>query len=392
MFKSFASIMLKFGLISLANTLLAKQSLNNGNRIYFMDNARALASIIGLFYHCMYVFAKPWHININHLEQGSQLYAVVDYLNSFRMPMFLIFAGFFSAYMIRKYQEATFLQKRFKRIVLPFISAVVLLIPFQLFVELKYKYNQLWLNHFWDMVNPLSQLFSLMHLWFLYHIILYSDMLVLAYWLMKRLKLTRYAYKTTSNRWIDLIIWMLIGYIFYRSGKIIDISFKLHSPWLSFNDIGVNFPFFLFGLHFYLNRDVYEKGLISGTNLSILIYLLASILCFIFDQMIDDFSSIFITVTKWLHVLLVLNVFKRILNYTSSTLNYFSNASYAVYILHQPVIVVVSYFAVRYFDAGFFYLNYFMLVAMSLMATYFVYELLVRRFTFGRILLTGTSR
>lgn len=357
-----------------------------------MDNARAIASIAGLFYHCMYVFSKPWHINISHLDQGDRLYAVIDYLNSFRMPMFLIFAGFFSAYMVRKYQETTFLQKRFKRIVLPFILAVVVLIPFQLLVELKYKYNQQWLHYFWDMVNPLSQSFSLMHLWFLYHIILYSGILVVAYWLMKRLKVMRFTYKMTSNRWITLTIWLLIGYIFYRSGKIIDTSLNLHSPWLSFNDIGVNFPFFLFGLHFYLNRDVYEKGLISGTTRSVFTYLLASIIFFICDLLVDDYSSIFITVTKWMHVLLVLNVFKRILNYTSSTLNYFSNASYAVYILHQPVIIVVSFFTVRYFDGGFFYLNYFLLVAMSLMATYFVYELLVRRFTLGRILLTGTSR
>jgi peptidoglycan/LPS O-acetylase OafA/YrhL len=308
------------------------------------------------------------------------------------MPMFLIFAGFFSAYMIHKYQTSVFIQKRFKRIVLPFLVAVVVFIPFQLFVELKFKYNHLWLNYFEEMVNPISQSFSLMHLWFLYHIIIYSGVLVTVYWLMKRLALKRFIYQMPHNEWMVVFIWLLIGYLFYRCGRIIDNSLSLHSTWLSFNDIGVNLPFFLFGLHFYINRNAYEKGLIPGTSLSVLVYLGASIISLMLDLMIDDFSSIFIIFTKWMHVLLVLNVFKLILNYTSPTLNYFSNASYAVYVLHQPVIVVVSSFTVQYFDHGSFYLNYFLLVAMCLLMTYLVYELLVRRCTLGRLLITGTRR
>jgi peptidoglycan/LPS O-acetylase OafA/YrhL len=364
-------------------------SLLKSGRIYYMDNARAFASIAGFFYHAMYVFARHWHINVANPDNGSDLGIIIDFLNTFRMPMFLVFSGFFTGYMLEKYKTTTFVQKRIGRILLPFVSCLVLLIPIQLYFELSYKYGNWWYLHFWEMANPASPSFSLMHLWFLYHILIYTVLLVVIVFLKSRLSTQRMGQLIPANGWFYMAAWLLLSYILYRMGKTIDHSLGLHTAWLSFYDIGVFLPFFLFGVHFFIHRDVYESQIIRGNNHSIVILVLLIALSVVVQNVVNDFSSVFVIVNKWLHLLLVLNLFKRLLNFTSDTLSYLANASYPVYILHQPVIIIVSFFSIGYLNGPMLYWHYVLLVLASAAVTYGVYELLVRRFAPGRIILTG---
>ncbi len=92
-------------------------------RYHYMDNLRALAMMAGVFFHAALAYS-PMMTNLwmsASPENSLVMDAIAWFSHLFRMPLFFLIAGFFSAYLIGKRGLPGFLRNRAVRILLPFV-------------------------------------------------------------------------------------------------------------------------------------------------------------------------------------------------------------------------------------------------------------------------------
>lgn len=98
-------------------------------RRHDLDALRAGAMLLGIVYHLALSFAEgfPWLIQDSRQGQGYTLFQYASH--GFRMPLFFVLSGFFTAMLWRKRGVKALLKHRFRRIFLPMILGVVTIVP-----------------------------------------------------------------------------------------------------------------------------------------------------------------------------------------------------------------------------------------------------------------------
>ena len=98
-------------------------------RRHDLDALRAGAMLLGIVYHLALSFAEgfPWLIQDSRQGQGYTLFQYASH--GFRMPLFFVLSGFFTAMLWRKRGLKALLKHRFRRIFLPMILGLVTIIP-----------------------------------------------------------------------------------------------------------------------------------------------------------------------------------------------------------------------------------------------------------------------
>ncbi|SPZ46792.1 putative acyltransferase [Agrobacterium tumefaciens] len=148
---------------------------------HYWDPLRALLMLLGIPYHAslIYSHALPW--DIKDFDTSPLLSALGAVLSTFRMPAFFVVAGYFSTMVIGKKGKMRWLRQRFLRLGVPFIVAVLLLGPLQLFLlqlagvaKGEIPADRL-LESLPGLLRPSEQ--WIMHLWFLPALIVYSILL-----------------------------------------------------------------------------------------------------------------------------------------------------------------------------------------------------------------------
>ena len=98
-------------------------------RRHDLDALRAGAMLLGIVYHLALSFAEgfPWLIQDSRQGQGYTLFQYASH--GFRMPLFFVLSGFFTAMLWRKRGLKALLKHRFRRIFLPMILGLVTIVP-----------------------------------------------------------------------------------------------------------------------------------------------------------------------------------------------------------------------------------------------------------------------
>ncbi len=95
-------------------------------------------------------------------------------------------------------------------------------------------------------------------------------------------------------------------------------------------------------------------------------------------------ESTLITLASWSWIFALLGIARRYLTFTNPFLKYANEAVLPFYILHQPVLVSVGFFVVRWSIPVLG--KYFVILGISFIVIMAIYEFLVRRFNFMRFL------
>ena len=363
-------------------------------RLHYIDSTRALASILGVFYHASLVFSHGWLVNSKDLPLSGSMYALHHVLTYFRMPLFLIVSGFFTAYGIKKYLAEEFIKPRARRILLPFVSSMLILLPIQLGFS---AWNQS-PEHVWEVflasMNPISHDFRLGHLWFLYFIIIFSALCFAEWHLFRKSRM-----QNTSSEYSLLRTLMLLAGIWFAEQILaaatlfVGEMLPLKDSWLEISKMARCFPIFYLG---YLSY--HRKNMLTGIHrLGPCFLVLGALLYWPIGHLADTVDSWFLasvlkSVLTWLLTLGVFHLAKRTLDFSNGAMDYLSEGSYGVYLLHQPVIVVVASIFLRFFDVRNAWAGYGALVTISLFLTYLLYHLIIRNTRLGGYLFTGTVR
>ena len=108
-----------------------KPSLTNSEpRYYGLDLVRSIAMLLGIVIHTSIYFMDDqviWMRKEHFTDPLNQM--VVEFIHLFRMQLFFLLAGFFAQMVINRKGLSPFLKDRFKRILIPFVFAVIIFTP-----------------------------------------------------------------------------------------------------------------------------------------------------------------------------------------------------------------------------------------------------------------------
>lgn len=98
------------------------------DRRHDLDALRAIAMLLGIVLHAALSFAPiPW--TVQDSQQSSFYYVMFACIHGFRMPLFFMLSGFFTAMLWRKRGLASLIKHRFKRIFLPLVIGCLTIVP-----------------------------------------------------------------------------------------------------------------------------------------------------------------------------------------------------------------------------------------------------------------------
>ncbi|WP_179008463.1 acyltransferase family protein [Winogradskyella forsetii] len=325
-------------------------------RLHALDSLRAIMMLLGVVLHSVitYIGGEPyaaWPIRDPN-NFNTNLEWISSYIHVFRMPIFMVVAGFFAALLFYERGTRQMFKNRMSRIALPFLVFVILLfVP----VAGGMKYT---LNIFASVPNALAETtaqfttFSdfvptrTLHLWFLYYLIMFSLVSFLLGLLFKKLPKAsqhihiafHYIFKHSILRlFVFTFITVLILIFMNRYWVNTSTSFV---P--DFSTFIFYFFFYMFGWLLFKSKSLLKSFMKHDWLYTILGTLLFT-WYFIADTEVMDLWVI-ITIRSlacWLLTFGFTGLFVRYGSHHSARMRYISDASYWVYLLHLPLTIII---------------------------------------------------
>jgi glucans biosynthesis protein C len=364
------------------------------DRQHYIDWLRLGAVFLLFFFHSARVFDPSKNFYVQNIPKSDIIYHIfIRMLDPWHMSLFFLLAGASTCYALRKRTGGKYSRERFKRLFIPFVFGVMVLIPPQSYLGLLNHSNYSgsffhWLPDFFTLQedDPDGYFmggYTWGHLWFIFHLFVYS---------LIALPLFLYFNRESGRGWINRLASAFTHPLVFL------LLFPLVLVLLSeFPDVGGGNPiwyitFFISGFIFMADPRFIEaidrkRRLLLIVGPMMLVFLT---ICSYeswpsrfpdwFDVIVDRYYAFI----SWFTILAVLAYGKRLLNFTNRLLNYFAEASYPLYILHQTVIVIIAYYLVQTDIAV--AIKYVTLVACSFVSSVLVYDILVKRNTVTRFL------
>lgn len=154
-------------------------------RFYDLDALRAVAMFLGIALHSgVFVVRDPqpiWPIHDSTVSGDPTYTLVIETIHGFRMPVFFMLSGFFSSLLWQRRGLRGLVVQRLRRIGIPFVVACFTVLPLSVWLlAAAAGYEDPYSFPVWAL--PLLWLFSLGHLWFLWHLLLLTGCFVFVAW------------------------------------------------------------------------------------------------------------------------------------------------------------------------------------------------------------------
>jgi fucose 4-O-acetylase-like acetyltransferase len=324
-----------------------------GNRIHFLDNLRTfmiflvIVSHAGGVYESSGTWASFWIVDDPSTNNLSGLIFII--LDIFIMPTIFFISGFFAPLSIKNRTGRTFLKSKSKRLIIPWIIAVLTLIPLYKIIFL-YSRNlpqESWTTYFhWS-----NGIWSQNWLWFLPVLFLFN----FVYLLLSKLKIR---FPNISLKSAVLVIF-LIGVIYSFSMDIFGLRGWTKTIFIDFQ----NERILIYFMAFMIGSLCFEWKIFEikpeGRMLYIIINSIAwiPITAYIFFLLYPWFKPGSFIISKIIDRLIVwfcfhlsllcmmylmIETFRRYLDKTGKIPNELNRNSYNVYIIHVIVMGVIA--------------------------------------------------
>ncbi len=355
------------------------------DRIYFLDAMRSVLMTLGVILHSANVFSDTtWAIQNT---ETSELFAhFVTFIHYFRMPAFFIVSGFFCHMTISRYGYKKFLSVRIPRIVIPLVVTAITLNTLQNMFVMNDQTGQFSLFdiHYWLEGKWVS------HLWFLNCLIYYFLAAALLHAYLPNIlpKSARLLSATIirSNGYY-LLVFPLLSILFIKISYITTILPENYYDFSVSDSIKFSI-YFIFGALLSFNRKILQefiKPKISCTFIIILICL--SLLAY--SQVNDSkFVEFYINnLITWILCLVCFYLFQKFFNKESPFFNYFSGASYTIYLFHHFFVIFYGLILIS-LDLNII-IKFIFLITFTFITTTLIHHYLILRIPVMRYLFNG---
>ncbi|MFT3746772.1 MAG: acyltransferase family protein [Agriterribacter sp.] len=331
----------------------------DGKRIHGLDALRAVAMLLGILLHSAIAYKARPHTNWLHDSEFSSW--IFDFLyfilHSFRMPVFFLIAGFFARLLYYKIGEKKFILHRWKRVGIPFIGAMIFILPISVV-----PYN-IYMFIYRDGIPTdiaIRKAFlkvigynGLAHFWFLYNLLFFYFITIILL-RCKRFAVFNRIVKVISMWWhkvnINKAIWFLAASLPIWLCLIPEKGIFVLTDTTIVPDRINNLFFygyiFALGWLFHIRSDVFAifsrkcyMFILIGSVLAIILFYIdwhsRGSYTQAFHQLIKFFASLQIVSLIFGVTGLFLRVFKK----ENAFWKYISDASYWVYLVHLGIVI-----------------------------------------------------
>jgi glucan biosynthesis protein C len=367
----------------------------SSTRRYDIDWLRIMAVFLLFFFHTARIFYTWEDFYVyNDISSSTLSYLFIQSLAPWHMSLFFLLAGASTYFALRHRNRGQYVRERFKRLFLPFLILGFILIPPQSYLGLlnHSDYSQsfiTWYPNFFtlhvdDMDGYYMGGYTWGHLWFIFHLFIYSLIAI---------PLFRYLNRESGRR---VISWLARafkkpGVIFLFPALLVLIN---EFPEIAGGNPLFYITFFICG--FLLMSDHRFADTIDRYRFILLILgpvIFAGILVTSStnswpadmpnwaDNMVDAYVDAFV---PWFVILAMLAFGRRFLQFTNRFLRYFAEGAYPLYILHQTIILIIGFYAVQWDIAV--AAKFAVIVTLSIASTILTYDLIVKRTAITRFL------
>ena len=365
-------------------------------RRHDIDWLRVLAMLAVFLFHCARFFDyEDWHVK--NLQTSFGFTVFVGILVQWIMPIFFILSGQSTWFALRFRSAGQYIGERFKRLFIPLVFGIFILIPPQVYIELAShgRFEGSFFRfypHYFDGFYGFGGNFAWMglHLWFLLVLFLFSLVTLPLLLFLRGEGRSQFIQKMARlfENPSAILLWVL---------PLAVMEFSFHPEGLGLRDMGgwnifVYLVYFLYG--FLLASDErYRRTVEKHRVILLALALLTTIIGFYIKRSGVDPSfgslgylgiSVFKTFNSWVWVLSLLGIGSRYLTFRNRFLEYASMAVLPFYILHQSIIVVTGFFIINWSTPVF--AKYLFLSMTSFAIIILIYEYVVRRLGFMRFL------
>lgn len=307
---------------------------------------------------------NPWDFwHIQSPERTKWLGAFVLVLAPWVMPLFMLLAGASTAYALRKRTNLEYVEERVRRILLPLILAILVVVPPQVYLErrLRGQFGGSYVEfypHFFDGLYPAGN-FSWHHLWFLGYLFAFA---------LLTLPLFRFLQRPDGRRWMSRLAELcdrpsavlLLGLVLVGWRVLVWVLIPgSHTLPRSFANRDVLLPAYVFGYLYVAEPRLeaavgrawpYALGPAIATAAGLLIWAWPGD---ILGRLPAPFTAADFalwtaySLGAWCWLVVVVGAARRLRAARSRLLDHARELVYPFYILHQLVIVTVAYYLVR---------------------------------------------
>mgnify|MGYP006077760757 CR=1 FL=1 len=364
------------------------------NRILYIDYLRNFANITRCFIHAsvpyMVTVAPIWPVD----DGGGWFFDFMTFeVHLFVMELFFVISGFFFAKELFSNSRKVVLKNRFKRIVIPFLLGVVIIVPIvlscfplgQLPTNQSLNFEYLRQSYIEGWVMGLDNFFPTGHLWFLYYLIFFY-----AIGLVFKNRILSIKINSLS---IIMVLGIMVSLLCMAFMKrwIVDNPITLVPELPSFIHY---FMFFLSGMFLFKSKNILNQIKIHAKR-NILIGCIMGLLAIapqpffnhqnhIYYGLIEVFALISCNVSIYFLVFGFWGVFGNLNLKDSKAIRYLTDSSYWVYLSNMPIVMLIQ-IALMNVDISIYFkfiISFFGAFVLSMLS----YEYLVRYSFIGGIL------
>jgi glucans biosynthesis protein C len=376
---------------------------STSERLHALDNLRALMMWLGIVLHVSAnhltgPMVLPWRDQATS-ELADVLMAVI---HVFRMPVFLMLAGYFVALLVARRGARDMLRHRMRRLALPFVVfwPILFIALGALAMIYAHRVERGYLGISLDVVPsmPGHPKINTWHLWFLYQLTGLVLLTMVALWLAPRLPQRLRdgisgAFKLLGLRaWGFAVLALPLAWIGaqYPQGLLV-VNGSFAPPVFEWLHHGL---FYTFGYFLYLHR---ESLLTHYTSYAARYAWAGALVCFASLGLLKElqinpasseafrlFASWSYNATTWLWSFALIGVALRHLNHQNPTLRYLADSAYWVYLVHM--LGTIGFGALLYGAPLPAELKMLLNIAATTLMTLLSYHLLVRKTFIGHLL------
>ncbi len=360
-------------------------------RQYFIDWLRIILIFsVFLFHIGMFFNTWGWHVK-NPTQYAGLLTGLMTFLHEWRMPLLFLISGAGTYYALGKRTPGRYLGERFKRLMIPFFAGIFILVPVQVYLEKAGQYSSLlsFYPHMFDGIYPVGN-FSWHHLWFILYLF------VISLFISPFLKLFRSHAYLRFSIWLEdfarrplslnVVVILLVGSQALLGPYFPEETHALFNDWASMATFLI---FFLCGFMLLSNQNIIEsirkqRKLYLAEAAIATVVMFASPHLFREESAVDlawGISSIF---TAWSCGLAAIGFARQYLNRESRFRKLANEAIYPFYLLHQPVILILGFFLIKWEMSDF--TRFLLLIVSSFVVTCSLYWFVVRPINFTRVI------
>jgi hypothetical protein len=317
------------------------------------------------------------------------------FLSQWRMPLLFMISGAGVYFALGRRSGGAFLAERTKRILLPLIFGMFVIVPPQIYYErltqgATFTYLEFYRTVFNFIPYPEGS-FSWHHLWYLAYIFTYSLICLPLFLYLRREKGKKTLQSLTQLISAKAGIYLLMIPLFISEASLRPFwptNQNLIADWANFT---LSLLLFIYGFIICSNEKIRQR--IEDQryfSLGIATVAFTVLVIYYWIQWPDPSPAGMVlyraltVVNGWCWLMAIFGFARKHLNFSNSFLRYANEAVYPFYILHQTIIICIAYYMINWQMS--IALKFAIISVSMFLLTWFLYECIIRRVNFLRVL------